>query len=129
MKRNFLTRLRINGTYYLGGALLLLIGVPLYQLLVLLPQGYGDALAKSSFPPYLLWISSHQGQFWGYRALLIIAFACLLSLPFTLFRIIVAQEILEDGHEEEDTETQAKPEIEHIGTHTSGAVPDGMPAE
>ena|SRR5438876_6096422 len=128
MKRNFLTRLHINGTYYLSGALLLLIGVPLYQLLVLLPQGYGDALAKSSFPPYLLWISTHQGQFWGYRALLIITFACLLSLPFTLFRIIVAQEIL-GAHEEEGTETQTEPENEHTGTHTSGAVPDGMPAD
>src|SRR5437660_11995388 len=120
MKRNFLTRLHINGTYYLSGALLLLIGVPLYQLLVLLPQGYGDALAKSSFLPYLLWISAHQDQFLGYRAILIIAFACLLSLPFTLFRIIVAQEILEreeNTHDEEGAEPGEEKESASAGAH------------
>src|SRR5690349_3558976 len=109
MKRTFLSKLRTNGAFYLIGALLLLAGIPLYQLLVLLPQGYEDALAsagKGSFSPYIFWISHHLSQFLGYRALLIISFAVLLSLPFTLFRIIVAQEILEMEEEEiESTET------------------------
>src|SRR2546429_533408 len=117
-KRTFLTKLRVNGAYYIIAALLLLVGVPLYQLFVLLPQGYADALAsaaKGSFSTYLLWIGHHSGQFLGYRALLVISFAVLLSLPFTLFRIIVAQEILgqEDEEENEAAETQTA---------------DGMPA-
>jgi len=77
-KRTFLTKLRVNGAYYIIAALLLLVGVPLYQLFVLLPQGYADALAsaaKGSFSTYLLWIGQHPGQFLGYRALLVISFA------------------------------------------------------
>jgi len=121
-KRTFLTKLRVNGAYYIIAALLLLVGVPLYQLFVLLPQGYADALtsaAKGSFSTYLLWIGQHPGQFLGYRALLVISFAVLLSLPFTLFRIIVAQEIL--GQEEEEENEEA---TEAAGTQTA----DGMPA-
>src|SRR5207249_8858995 len=103
MKRTFLDKLHTNGVYDLIGSLLLLVGIPVYQLLILIPQGYSQALAsvdRGSFTPYLVWIGNHPGQFLGYRALLIIAFAFLISLPFTLFRIIVAQEIL--GREEED---------------------------
>src|SRR5260370_30976786 len=109
-KQTFLTKLRLNGAYYLIGALLLLAGIPLYQLLVLLPQGYADALAsagKGSFSSYVLWIGHHLGQFLGYRALLVISFAVLLSLPFTLFRIIVAQEILGQQEEEETEAAEA----------------------
>jgi hypothetical protein len=110
MKRSFLSKLHTNGLYYLISALLLVAGVPLYQFVVLLPQGYSDALASAdqgAFTPYLIWVENHTGQFLGYRALLVIAFAALISLPFTLFRIIVAQEIL--GHEEEDNEEDGMP--------------------
>lgn len=116
MKRTFLSKLHTNGVYYIIGALLLLLVVPLYQALVLVPQGYNDALAAAAsnhFGPYLAWITSHSIQFVGYRLLLVIAFAVLFTLPFTLFRIIVAQEVLggeegeEDaGDEEEDEEVQ-----------------------
>ena len=97
MKRSFLSKLHTNGLYDITGALLLLIGVPLYQYLILLPLGYSDALTLAeggTFVPYLSWISNHTLMFLGYRALSIIAFAALVTLPFTLFRIIVAQEIL-----------------------------------
>ena len=107
-KRDFLAKLRTNGAYYTTGGLILLLGIPLYQLLVLIPHGYSDALAQASngnFSAYLFWIGHHGGQFAGYRALLMIAFALLVSLPFTLFRIIVAQEIL--GREEEVEEVSA----------------------
>jgi len=122
MKRSFLSKLHINGIYYLVGALLLLVGLPLYQFLVLFPQGYGDALAatgQTSFTPYLLWIEDHMGQFLSFRALLVIAFATLIGLPFTLFRIIVAQEILgreEEVNEEKEMEIQEKSEQEEQGT-------------
>lgn len=106
MKRSFLAKLHTNGVYYLIGALLLLIGVPLYQFVILNPEGYNTALAtvsKGAFATYLLWLNTHPGQFLGYRILLIVAFALLLSLPFTLFRIIVAQEILGlEGEEQEE---------------------------
>ncbi len=119
MKRSFLSKLRTNGIYYITGALLLVIGVPLYQYLVLLPQGYSDALISAeagAFAPYILWIGSHLVVFLGYRALSIAAFTAIVSLPFTLFRIIVAQEILgdedaepvvevtsEEGHSQQET--------------------------
>lgn len=108
MKRSFLAKLHTNGIYYLVGALLLLIGVPLYQFAILDPEGYNAALAtvsKGTFATYLLWLNTHPGQFLGYRILLIVAFALLLSLPFTLFRIIVAQEILgQEGEEQKEQE-------------------------
>jgi hypothetical protein len=111
-KRDFLSKLRTNGVYYTFSGLILLLGIPLYQLLVLIPQGYSDALASASngdFPAYLFWIGNHGGQFVGYRALLIIAFTLLLSLPFTLFRIIVAQEILgREEDEEQESETEER---------------------
>jgi len=99
-------------------------------------QGYSDALPSTSsgnFTAYLVWIGSHSVQFVVYRALLMIAFAVLLSLPFTLFRIIVAQEIL--GREENDDEESDSEEIE--GTEEKSESededkeeqePDGMPA-
>ncbi len=125
MKQTFLDKLHVNGTLYLIGALLLLVGVPLYQVLILLPQGYEEALtaeSQAAFSSYLLWINNHLGQFLGYRLLLILALAILLNFPFTLFRIIVAQEIL--GYEQEDTETSEQSEVEDENTDTT----DGMPA-
>ncbi len=115
-KRTFLSKLHRNGAYYLAGSLLLLLGVPLFQALVLIPQRYSDAQAASQsghFITYLMWVGSHTGQFVVYRMLLIIAFALLFSLPFTLFRIIVAQEILgteEEPEEGDDTQQEAEEE-------------------
>ncbi len=109
MKRTFLSRLHRNGVYYLIGALLLLLGVPLFQFLVLIPQGYSEALAASEsghFTTYLAWINSHVVSFVAYRSVLVIAFGLLFNLPFTLFRIIVAQEILGSGEEPEEEEKE-----------------------
>lgn len=123
MKRSFLSRLHAHGIYYLIGALLLLVGVPLYQFTILNPEGYNTALAtvsKGSFVTYLMWLHAHLGQFLGYRVLLIMSFALLLSLPFTVFRIIVAQEILgrQDVEQEQivnDEATTASDEEETDG--------------
>lgn len=125
MKRTFLTKLHINGIYYIVGACLLLLAAPLYQALILLPQGYGEALSaqgQGSFGVYLTWLSNHSGLFLGYRILLILAFAALLSLPFTLFRIIIAQEILgredevrEEEYQDEDEERTTAPEVQSTG--------------
>ncbi len=128
MKRTYVSKLHINGTYYLIGAILLLLGVPLYQSLILIPQGYSDAIAsteKGLFTSYLSWLGNHPAQFLGYRAILLLAFAILITLPFTLFRIIIAQELL--GREEEDhiksSENTDDEETELSPTE------DGMPAD
>ena len=138
MKRTFLAKLQISARYSLIGALLLVLGVPLYQLFVLIPSGYGDAL--TTLNSTLRWINTHSLLFLGYRALLIIGFALMLGLSFALFRIIVAQEILareedgedegeeideegedgEDGEHGEDTPAQEKEE--------EGDQADGMPS-
>src|SRR5918912_847959 len=89
-KRSLLTRLHINGVYYIIGACVLLLGVPLYQQFVLVPLGYNSVLASTNagnLAPYLFWIRSHSLSFIVYRALLVVAFLLLVTLPFTLFRI------------------------------------------
>jgi hypothetical protein len=104
-KRSLLSRLRINGVFYLISAILLLAGVPLYQLLVLNPAGYGTVLSANSgsalAAAYLAWIGTHHIQFIIHRLLLILIFVLLLTLPFVLFRIIVAQELVEQVEEAE----------------------------
>src|SRR6266566_195127 len=117
MKRTFLAKLQRNGLYCAIGALLLLVGIPLYQFLILIPSGYSNALATQSLA--LHWINTHSLQFLGYRALLFAGFAFIISMPFTLFRIIVAQEILgrEAKEQEEDDKEQSDNHLE-----------DGMPA-
>ena len=108
MKMSLLSRLHTYGAYYIGGAVLLLLGAPLYQLLVLLPQGYTSTVGHDQSGPYV-WIGHHVLQFLGYRVLLLLAFMLLFSLPFTLFRIIVVQELF--GLEEElEGEEQAQQE-------------------
>ncbi len=109
MKRSFLARLRSNGTLYLCGGLLLLAGIPAYQAFVLAPLGYNNALTVTSAgnsAAYLVWIGAHQVSFLLYRVLLLLAFILLLSLPFSLFRVIIAQELM--GQEEREAEELAE---------------------
>ncbi len=129
MKRSLLSRLRLSGWYYLTGALLLLAGVPLYQLLVLNPLNYGSTLSDrgaKQFGSYLAWIGAHTPQFLVYRVLLIVAFALLLTLPFNLFRIIVAQEIVgqQDRTEEKRQQGERNEEEQEEDEETDA---DGMP--
>ena len=104
MRRNLLTRLRTDGFFYLLSALLLLLGIPLYQLLILAPLSYSLALNATeagNFTPYLNWIATHSLPFLLYRVLLVLAYTLLLTLPFSLFRIIVAQELMDQREREE----------------------------
>jgi len=112
MKRTFLSKLQRNGLYCTIGALLLLVGIPLYQFLILIPSGYSNALVTQSLA--LHWINTHSFLFLGYRTLLIAGFTLIIGLPFTLFRIIVAQEILgrEEDEQEEDDKKQAEQQEE-----------------
>ena len=126
MKRTFLSKIQRNGLYCTIGALLLLVGIPLYQFLILIPTGYSNALASQSSA--LRWINTHSLLFLGYRALLFAGFAFIISMPFTLFRIIVAQEILgrEADEQQEDDKKQVVQDQEN--DQSDKDQPDGMPA-
>ena len=133
MKRSFLSKLHTTGLYCIIGALLLFPGVLLYQLLVLVPQGYGNALASPEATLY--WINAHSLQFLAYRLLLILGFAFMIGFPFTLFRIIVAQEILgSEGEDEEEEEEEIEDEEddaeneEETGEEADKQGQDGMPS-
>src|SRR4249919_2362969 len=112
MKRTFLSKIQRNGLYCTIGALLLLVGIPLYQFLILIPTGYSNALASQSSA--LRWINTHSLLFLGYRALLFAGFAFIISMPFTLFRIIVAQEILEREADEQQEDDQQEDEKKQV---------------
>ncbi len=124
MKRTFLSKLQRNGFYCITGALLLLLGVPLYQFLIFILSGYGNALATPGLA--LRWINAHILVFLGYRVLLVVGFALMISLPFTLFRIIVAQEILgrqEDEHEEHQKEDEQEGKHDETDKDQAEAMP------
>ena len=109
MNRSLLSRLRFNGVSYLISGVLLLIGIPLYQVLVLNPAGLDNAFNRTGagrLSAYLTWISQHSFQFIIYRVLLVLAFALLFTLPFSLYRIIVAQEIMGQQERAEAEEAQ-----------------------
>lgn len=125
MKSTFLSRLQGNARYALIGALVLIIGVPIYQLFILAPAGYGNAL--TSVAQSLGWIRAHGALFLGYRALLIVGFALMLGLPFTLFRIIIAQEIL--GREEDEDEDEEVDSAAEDGQEEAALAQDDRPVD
>lgn len=127
MKPSLLIRLRRTARLNLVGALLLLLVVPILQLLVLGPQGYGTALATPQAS--LAWIQGHTLLFLLYRLALILGFALLLGLPFALFRIIIAQEIIGRAEiEAEEAVDEDEEEDEQDAEKEEEKENDGMPA-
>lgn len=131
MKPSLLIRLQRTARLNLVGAVLLLLIVPILQLLVLGPQGYGTALATPQAS--LIWIQGHTLLFLLYRLALILGFALLLGLPFALFRIIIAQEIIgraeieaEEAADEEENENEG--EAEQDAEKKEPGESEGMPA-
>lgn len=125
MKKSLLARLQRNGRYFIAGALLLLIGIPVYQYLLLIPQGYSNAqaaVAQNAFLPYLYWIANHSALFLGSRLLLVLAFVALIGLPFTLFRVIVAQELIgsEDANEQAQDEKEQDSDADNQAKEDDG---------
>ncbi len=121
-------------------ALLVLLAAPFYQIIILGPTGFASALSATGsgrYTAYLVWIGTHTTEFILYRTILIIAFALLISFPFALYRIIVAQEImgqqeLEDEELNEDDErAEGSPKDENaLAAEETGddiAIDDGMP--
>lgn len=142
MKSSLLTRLRNNGTAYIISGLLLLLVIPLYQILVLGPLGFDSAFSIANtehFVALLRWIHDHLFQFILYRILLILAFVLILTLPFSLFRIIVAQEIMaqqereaeekaQQADSEEVVEDETQEKETQDGEEETQETEDGMPA-
>jgi len=126
VKRTFLAKLQKKALYCTIGAFLLLVGVPLYQLIILIPSGYSNALTTQSSA--LRWINTHSLLFLGYRALLFAGFAFIISMPFTLFRIIVAQEILGRDADEQEKDEQEERVQEEDKDPSDNHVEDGLPA-
>jgi hypothetical protein len=131
MQQSFLGRLQRSAWLGLIGALLLLILVPGLQLLVLGPRGYGIALATPQSS--LAWIQAHTSLFLLYRLCLMLGFALLLGLPFALFRIIVAQEIigraeLNQEEKQESEEEEEEEEDKQSTPNESTLEKNGMPA-
>lgn len=134
MKRNLLSRLQRNGIYYIIGALLLLLIIPAYQLLVLTHLGYGNALRMAGpgghIAIYLAWVSAHTPYLIIHHLLLALAFAMLLSLPFSLFRIIVAQELVDQqeqaaaGQDEDEEDDEDEEEMEGEEAPADNELPD-----
>lgn len=114
MKSSFFRKLQRTARLNVGGALLLLLVAPALQVLVLGPQGYSPALADPQAS--LAWIQGHTLLFLLYRGALILGFGLLLGLPFALFRIIVAQEIIgraEIAAREDTRDSDESTESEH----------------
>jgi len=126
VQRTFLAKIQRNGLYCTIGALLLLVGIPLYQFLILIPSGYSNALSTQSSA--LRWINVHTLQFLGYRALLFAGFAFIISMPFTLFRIIVAQEILGREADEQEKDDKGEAVQNEANDQSDNNREDGMPA-
>lgn len=80
-----LARLRLRGGYAILAGVLLLIGVPLFQSLVLSPTGYLDAvnaiIMHQQFGPLLVWAAAHPFESRLFRVFEVIPFLLAFGLP------------------------------------------------
>ncbi|HEY7984538.1 MAG TPA: hypothetical protein VID73_10230 [Ktedonobacterales bacterium] len=83
--------MRARGVMALLAGALLLLGLPLYQGLVLAPRGYLPVAASEAhqhFAPYLLWYGHHLGADLGYRLMELAIFLLATRLPGPLRRVL-----------------------------------------
>src|SRR5260221_14452270 len=84
--------MRARGILALVAGAILLMGVPVYQALVLAPRGYlavaASIAAGAGFWGYLLWAGMHTGADVGFRIVGLSAFALAPSLPGPLRGIL-----------------------------------------
>ena len=80
-----LARIRLRGGYAILAGVLLLIGVPLFQSLVLAPTGYitavNEIIAHQQFGPLLSWSAAHPFESRLFRVFEVIPFLLALGLP------------------------------------------------
>ena len=83
-------RYKLQGLYSLLAGLVLLVGVPFYQAIILGPAGYrapsDSAFNHADYAPLLGWISDHGSAFTVFRILELLTFLLALRLPFALHR-------------------------------------------
>lgn len=88
-------RLKLQGFYSLLAGAILLLGVPIYQAVVLGPAGYrapsDTAFSKGDYGPLLLWIANHGSTFIIFRCIELVAFLLMLRLPLALYRALRAR--------------------------------------
>jgi hypothetical protein len=81
-------RIKLQGIYSLLAGFFLLLGVPIYQITFLGPEGYqapaNVAFSQGNYGPLLAWISTHGSAFVIYRFLELIAFLLAIRLPLAL---------------------------------------------
>jgi uncharacterized membrane protein len=87
-----IARLKLQGFYSLLAGAILLLGVPIYQAVVLAPAGYhapsDTAFSKGDYGPLLLWIAGHGSEFIIFRCIELVAFLLMLRLPLALYRAL-----------------------------------------
>ncbi|HEU5346971.1 MAG TPA: hypothetical protein VFU63_00025 [Ktedonobacterales bacterium] len=91
-----LARIRLRGGYAILAGILLLIGVPLFQNLVLAPTGYVAAVnaivAHQQFGPLLVWSAAHPFESRLFRVFEVIPFLLAFGVPGPLRSILWAYE-------------------------------------
>lgn len=90
-----LARTRLRGGYAILAGILLLLGVPLFQSLVLVPIGYVTAInaivAHQDFGPLLSWAAAHPGESRLFRVVEVVPFLLAMGLPGPLSSILWAE--------------------------------------
>jgi hypothetical protein len=91
-----LARIRLRGGYAILAGVLLLIGVPTFQSLVLTPTGYVTAVtaivAHQDFGPLLSWTAAHPSESRVFRVFEVVPFLLALGLPGPLRSILWPEE-------------------------------------
>lgn len=91
-----LARIRLRGGYAILAGILLLLGVPLFQSLILVPTGYVTAVnaivVHQNFGPLLSWAAAHPLESRLYRVIEVVPFLLALGLPGPLHTILWAGE-------------------------------------
>lgn len=91
-----LARIRLRGGYAILSGILLLLGIPLFQSLILVPTGYVTAVnaivAHQDFGPLLSWAAAHPAESRLYRVVEVVPFLLALGLPGPLRAILWAEE-------------------------------------
>ncbi len=87
-----IARLKVQGGYSLLAGLILFLGIPLYQAVILSPTGYqalaATAFTQGAYGPLLVWIGTHSQTFAIFRLLEFGAFLCTLRVPLALSRVL-----------------------------------------
>jgi len=87
-----LARVRLRGIYAVVAGMLLLVGVQIYQAVVLAPAGYTAAVSSIStghtFGPYLVWLGAHGSENRALRLIEVVIFVLAATLPQQVRRVL-----------------------------------------